>query len=129
MGQLETFRRQMNSERVRHDDIMTTRAQETVVNGRFVINNTGEARKSIVFPVAFSKLPVITFGVEIAPGFISTRAPVITAEVYDWQFTERLPISRLYTGAKVLVVSEGATVSKFTITWSASGIAYSNPRS
>lgn len=128
--QVERFRHQLNSEQTRHNDIMSTRAQETVLNGRFGVNNAGEAYKNIVFPVTFSKLPLITFGFELdgVSSSIVTRAPVITAEVYDWLFIERLPLSRLYTGAKILVVSEGFTV-RFTVTWSASGMAFTSPRS
>lgn len=125
------FRKNMVSEQVRHNDIMSTRAQHTVLDGRFGVNNTGEAYKDIVFPVAYADMPTLTFGFEVDSlnSIIITRAPVITAEVYDWIYIERLPLSRLYTGARILVVSTGATVSKFTVTWSASGTAFTNPRS
>lgn len=128
---VNSFRKQLNSEQVRHADMAASRAQETVLKGRFNVNNTGEAYKSVVFPVAFSTLPLVTFGFEVntLDSIVQTRAPKITAQVYDWQYTERLPTSRIYYGAKFLVVSEGAMVSAFTVTWQASGIAFSGPRS
>lgn len=125
------FRKSLNSEQVRRNDILETRAKETTLKGRFAVNNTGEAYKSIVFPVVFSKMPTITFGFEVDTlnSIYQTRAPVITAQVYDWQYTERLPYSRLYYGAKFLVVSEGAMASAFTVTWFATGTAFTSPRS
>lgn len=127
----ELYKRFRNSEETRHADIYETRAQESLVKGRFPVNNAGEGTKAIKFPVAFSNLPHITFGFElegrnkIAQG----RSPIISAEVYDWITVDRPPFSRLYTGAHVLVTATGQNLTKFTVVWNASGIAFGNPRS
>lgn len=129
-GSLNELRKQINFDRSRLNDIEDTKAQETIVNGRFAVNNPGEAYHAIWFPHVFATLPSITFGFEIdsTNSIRVKRAPVITAQVYEWLTTERLPTLRLFIGARVLVVSEGAMASAFTVTWSAHGVAYSNPR-
>ena len=129
--QPELYRKFRNSETTRHNDIAHTRAQNSLVKGRFPVNNAGEAVKSIVFPVAFSELPSITFGFELeeSSNIASGNAPIISAEVYAWITEDRPPVSRLYTGAHIMVTSIGQALSMFTVVWSASGTAFMNPRS
>lgn len=127
----ELYKKIHRAEATRHADIYETRAQESMVKGRFPVNNAGEGTKSIKFPVAFSNLPHITFGFELedVAKIARGRSPIISAEVYDWITVDRPPFSRLYTGAHIVVVAEGQNLSRFTVVWNASGIAFSNPRS
>lgn len=129
---LRNFRRELRSSQQRLADTLDTTAQQSTVVGRFPVNNAGEAYKSINFePVVFSDQPTMTFGFEIdgSRNVKPTRAPVITASLYEWKIIERNPSPPLYYGAKLLIVSTGPSLVKFTVTWNAVGIAFGNPRS
>ena len=103
------FRRQQRSVSQRGQDLAVSAADASTLTGRFLVNNLGEAQKTLLFPVKFSDIPLIS------------------AQVADWSVVDRLPASRFYVGATVRVVATGPANTKFVVHWTAQGVAFSNP--
>ena len=112
-------------------DLASMSAGERMPVGRFLVNSPGEAYVDITFGgVSFTDAPIITFGYEIQSitDIIRGQAPMMTSEVFDWYVDDtRAPITRLYQGARILVVSEGPPNTKFIVHWATAGIAFSSP--
>lgn len=150
-AQIELARKQLQVEVQRQRDFETVVTQDTQVFGKFRVNGAGEATKAVEFPVVFSNIPLVTFGIEIqsdrrtigpgpeflqdAPGIVvgqssglvKGEAPVITAAVVDWYTEDVLPDARRYSGCEVLTTCVGALNTKFVVHWSAAGVAFTNP--
>lgn len=111
-------------------DISSTSADHTEIQGRFPVNNIGEGREPIMFPVAFSTVPHMSFGFEIQGDtrhIIKGHAPSITAAVCDWSVRERPPTSRLFLGAEVIIVATGPPNTRFIVHWTAKGTGFMAP--
>jgi hypothetical protein len=123
------FRRQQRSVSQRGQDLAVSAADASTLTGRFLVNNLGEAQKTLLFPVKFSDIPLMTFSYEILDNvnIIEGRLPMISAQVADWSVVDRLPASRFYVGATVRVVATGPANTKFVVHWTAQGVAFSNP--
>lgn len=126
---LEDFRKSMRLNESRLSDAREMAAADSVLDGKFLVNNTGEAYKDVFFPVLFSTIPSVSFGFEMQEGekTIDGQVPAFTAHAYDWLTIERPPISRFFNGMKVRVVSSGPAYHKFIVHWRVSGIAFTNP--
>lgn len=138
-------------------DLEESYAGAVPCHGKFLVNGPGEAEKIVYFPVAFSNVPVVTFGFEVksnnnlvwtsysptgepelregvparagaaSSGLVKGDAPIITAIVAEWLVNERVPVDRHFVGAKIITVCDGPSSTKFITHWTASGIAFSNP--
>lgn len=131
-------------------DLSESFAGAVPVHGKFLVNGPGESEKDVWFNVAFTNVPVVTFGFEIkgpdnlvwtnnpdpnfpanisdpVSGLVEGDAPIITALVVDWHTEEALPADQKYIGAKIITVCDGPTNTAFICHWSASGMALSNP--
>lgn len=126
---IENFRNSFRSTNQRINDLEQTAAAPASVSGRFLVNNAGEARAHIIFPVRFSDLPFITFGFEMQgdKNIYAGHAPAMSATAYDWDTIDRPPFSRFYKGAHILVVSTGPPATKFIVNWTAMGTAFTSP--
>ena len=126
---VDRLRNEQRSQQRRAIDLTETAASPAPVSGKFMINNAGEAKVDITFPVFFSDIPYVTFGFEIqgANQIISGHAPAMSATVYDWDTIDRPPFSRFYKGAYIVVVSTGPPGTKFICTWTAMGTAFTSP--
>lgn len=126
---IEQTRNNIQAVQRRTMDLAETAATATPVSGKFMVNNAGEAKADIVFPVRFADIPYITFGFEILGNqpIIDGHAPAMSAYVYDWSTIDRPPFSRFYKGANIFVVSTGPPALKFIVNWTAIGTAFTSP--
>ena len=91
------FRRQQRSVSQRGQDLAVSAADASTLTGRFLVNNLGEAQKTLLFPVKFSDIPLMTFSYEILDN------------------------------VNIIVVATGPANTKFVVHWTAQGVAFSNP--
>ena len=157
LSQASMRNRQAQVELQRMKDLKEMFSQNTQVFGKYLVNGPGEAMKDVKFPVAFSNVPVVTFGFEVRSennlvwtefddqhrpyprdtqpgvaagaysGLVHGEAPIITGLVSDWIAEEVPPHEQRFIGASLLTVSDGPIGTKFIVHWSAAGMAYANP--
>lgn len=129
MQNINQFRKRLVNEQTRANDLQSIKGDISVVPGRVMINNAGEAYIDINFPVRFVDLPNFTSGFETqeGQGIIEGQMPTGTAHVSAWKTIERLPVSVFYTGAKIQVVTTGQFYQKMILNFSFTGTAITNP--
>lgn len=130
MATIEEFRRQQRSLNRRTADLQASSAGSITINGRFLVNYTGEAIKHIIFPVKFFDIPSVKFNFEIVDlaNVTSGLLPELSAHVSKWAVEDVVGTSRYYVGMDVRVVSFSPVVSKFAVQWTASGPGFRNLR-
>lgn len=64
-AQAEMIRRRRMNEMQRSKDLVENVSQNSQIFGKFLVNGAGEAYKDVLFPVTFSNVPVVTFGIEV----------------------------------------------------------------
>ncbi len=127
MRSIEEFRRLNRSYDIRRNDMRSTAADVTVCTCRVKVNNAGEARADFMFPCRYAQLPSINFGFELQSTPETGKMPVFAGSVDEWYAIEKLPSSRLYTGARLLISSESTETISFIVIATATGIAFSGP--
>lgn len=127
MRSIEEFRRLNRSLEIRRNDLQSTAADVTVCTTRIKINNAGEAYADFMFPCRYAQLPSINFGFELQSTPATGKMPVFAGSVDEWYASERLPSSRLYKGARLLISSESTETISFIVVATATGIAFSGP--
>lgn len=109
-------------------DLQAASAQWTTSMLRLDVNQTGETVAPFTFSTPFSEEPVITCGFVVdASQLKSGRWPMISAYVVGWVTRDRFPLSSIYTGARIGIVSEGPAGTKFSVNVVAQGPAFSGP--
>jgi len=123
------FRKSLNNDNLRIQDLNSVKADFAEVPGRVMINGSGEAHVDVDFPVKFTTLPFFKPGFERQEGqeFISGQMPTGRAYVAEWKTVERLPLSVYYVGAKIHVVTTGQFYDKMILNFSFTGTALTNP--
>lgn len=121
------LRRSVLVDKMRGSDLRASAAGIVVSSLRAPINNAGEADVDFIFSCNYSQLPTINFGYELQSPVKSGYMPNFSASVEEWFTVERLPSSRLYTGAKIQVTSETASDISFILVATATGVAFSGP--
>lgn len=126
MERLRSQRAQFNIDERGRDDM---RAGYTNLAGEIRVNGAGESSLPITFPVKFTEKPLLTFGAEVIEGdaIRSGFMPWANVIVLSWITEEIPPVTRLYTGANLGVVSGGVPHQKMAIHWNLSGKAVADP--
>ena len=128
MQSLNSLRNSMRSHNQRSTDLQSVAAQPTTSEFRLMVNSPGETYADFEFSTPFAQAPTITCGYEVMGGQITEgRAPMISAQVVEWMSRPRLPYSALYTGAKLVIVSEAPRGTGFIVHVTATGVAFSGP--
>lgn len=131
---------------MRTKDLQESHSQNSQIFGKFVVNGSGETRKVVNFPVAFSNAPLVLTTVEVQPEaeqviwadvpanevryatqLAPGQAPLVQSNVVGWITQDNPPSESYYTGVEILTVCDGTRGVKYIVHWSAAGIAYMNP--
>ena len=126
-SRMQLQKRMLNSHMQRGADLASARAGVTVSTCYVKVNNAGEAEVDFEFACRYAQLPTITFGYQLQSSTFPGRVPVFSASVKDWLTIDRPPNSRLYTGARLSIVSESVDGLSFAVVATATGIAFSGP--
>jgi PKD repeat protein len=121
------LRRTQSTIQTRMSDLQSAAADVTVVSCKIPVNNTGETEVTFMFPVKFSDIPSVVFGFQNQTTPIAGQAPLFSASVLHWHTEDRLPFSRLYTGATFLIVSEATPGYSYVCNATITGVAFSGP--
>lgn len=119
--------RKMRSDINRMQDVASVAPGVSQFTCRIPVNNAGEARATVMFPYKFSHLPTVNFGFELYSSYNAGKMPVFAGSVDEWISIDRLPGSRMYTGAILLISSEAAEDIAFVTIATFSGLAYGGP--
>lgn len=101
------------------------------LQGKFPFDGAGEKVVDLIFPHHFmGEAPFLSFSAELKEGdvMVSGSMPTCSVVVAGWLTQEMPPHGRLYTGAKLAVVTTGVWYQKMMIHWTFTGTAISNPR-
>lgn len=127
MDKTEMALKKIRSSLNRQTELASVAADVTHYSCRIPVNNAGEARPVIMFPCRFGQIPTVSFGFELHSTDYAGKMPVFAASVDEFYSIDRLPGSRIYTGARLLISSEAATDIAFVCIATFSGIAYGGP--
>lgn len=129
-GATERLRSQLNEVKVDERSYNDMSASENFFKGTVRVNGAGEASVPVTFPKPFTEKPhLVGFAAEILEGdTIGTGfMPTISIIVLGWTTEERPPVSRLFRGAELGVVSTGLVHQKMMVNYMFSGKALENP--
>lgn len=115
------------NERERINNFLPT---DTAVEGTFLVDGSGEATKTVHFPVRFINRPVFTSGGEmhLDTNPVAGQFPTVSCVVHRWITEQHAGFSKMYfVGAELLVVTTGPTSQRLWVHWRASGKGIVNP--
>ena len=125
------------SERRRGDLVRTANVQggNHVISGFREIIGSGENLVDVVFPVAFTQLPMFFYGAQLSPGseLVDGSFPVVSAVVAYWDAREPdndlfgAPLRQYYKGAQIAVTATGPETQRLILNWKFEGLALTNP--
>ena len=100
------------------------------VDGLFLVSGAGQTNSAVRFPVKFIERPNISFAgeLDVNSAAVPGNYPTLSVVVGGW-VVEGPPTKRLWTGANLLVVTNGPATQKIWVHWEASARAVSNPYS
>lgn len=127
MRDIERLRRDIQSYDSRGRSLQAAGPKEVVSTAIIKVNNAGEAIAPFQFACRYAQMPNLSFGFQMHSAPPAGRIPVFSASVYEWITEDRLPNSRLYAGARLLIVSEAASSVAFAVHATATGIAFTGP--
>lgn len=100
------------------------------LQGKFPFDGAGEKVVELMFPYSFmGDPPFLSFSAELKEGdvLIAGSMPTCSVIVGGWLTQEMPPHGRLFSGAKLIVVTTGVWYQKMMIHWTFTGTAISNP--
>lgn len=115
--------RRTNESRIHEQTVKIHKLQ-----GRVLIQGSGESSINVTFPVTFTTRPGFSFGSEIAENVPPTGGnfPSVTAAVARWDKVEKLPGVFHYNGAVITIVILGNPGYMY-VHWHMEGKAFRNP--
>lgn len=128
MNNLTNLRNSMRSHGQRATDLASVAAQPTTAEFRLLVNSPGESYVDFQFSTPFAQAPTINCSFEVFNSqVLEGRAPTATAAVVEWITRPRYPFSALYTGAKLVIVSDAPRGTGFIVHATATGVAFAGP--
>lgn len=123
MSDVERFRRAVGQERFISEGIEDAAGSSTVLTGEFLVRGSGENLVDLTFPTAFTSKPLLSFGGEVQDVDLMVKGqyPTVSVVIAGWVTREAPPLSRLFTGCRLCVVTTGPQVQKMVIYWTLTG--------
>lgn len=112
------------------DRVTNALVTDTAVEGTFLVDGSGEALKTVSFPVKFIQRPNFTTGGELHIDTVPVAGqfPTISCVINRWTQERVDGFSKMYfVGAELVVVTTGPTNQRMWVHWRASGKAIVNP--
>lgn len=118
------------------DRVLSGLPTDTSVEGRFMVDGSGEALRTVSFPVIFIQIPNMTYGGELNldSHAVAGSFPIMSAVVNKWETNPPIEISittdysKVYfIGAELAIVTTGPVGQRMWIHWRASGRAIVGP--